>query len=84
MEREQFQSKVPRTTFPETLAEQKVALEADPVMKRFAESRRAFAYLGTLHIWAYLGTSITVVKDPVPQGFSFLRFFLPWRRCFSP
>ena len=27
--------------------------------------------------WQYPGTSITVVKGPSPQGFSFLCFFLP-------
>ena len=43
MEREKYPSKVPHPVFPVTLREQEEALERDPVMKRFAESRRAYA-----------------------------------------
>jgi len=40
---EPYPSKVPHSAFPETLAEQEQALASDPVMKRFADSRKAQA-----------------------------------------
>ena len=43
MKHERFPSKVPHAVFPETLTEQEKALESDPVMTRFVESREALA-----------------------------------------